>query len=85
MDSETLVGLLQQALGLITMLSLMPIIAATLVGVLVSLFQALTQIQEQNLAFTAKLIVIIIVLWSMGPYMSKQLFDYTIEVYNQLY
>ena len=85
MDSETLVALLSQALGLITYLSLLPIVAATVVGVLVSVFQALTQIQEQNLAFTAKLIVIIVVLWASGPFMGKQLYDYTVEIFNQLY
>ena len=85
MSSDDLVSLLSQALALITYLSLLPIVTATVVGIIVSIFQALTQIQEQNLAFTFKLIAIIVVLWMSGPYMSKQLYDYTIEVFEKIY
>ena len=70
MDVLNLAG---QALYLILMLSLPPIVVASVVGILLSLIQAITQIQEQTLAFGVKLISVIITLFLMGGWLSGQI------------
>ncbi len=58
MLTPDLVSFLTKALYLVLWLSLPPIIVASVVGTLFSLFQALTQIQEQTLSFAIKLIAV---------------------------
>jgi type III secretion HrpO family protein len=64
MDTELIISHTTQALVLTLLLSLPPIIVATVVGVLVSLLQALTQVQDQTLGFAIKLIAVTVVLSS---------------------
>ena len=54
--------LVQEALWLVLALSAPPIIAATVVGLLVAFGQSVTQLQEQSLSFTVKLITVSLVL-----------------------
>ena len=67
---------------LMLVLSLPPIIVATVVGVLVSLLQALTQIQEQTLGFAVKLIAVVITLVATGPWLGDQIYQYTIAIFD---
>jgi flagellar biosynthesis protein FliQ len=54
----------QQGLWLILELSLIPLLASLIVGLIISLFQALTQIQEQTLTFVPKVIITaLIIIW----------------------
>lgn len=62
--------------------SLVPIVAATLVGLVVSLLQALTQIQEQTLAFGVKLIAVTVSLLATARWMGSELFNYTIQIFD---
>lgn len=52
------------------------LIISMLVGVIISIFQAATQINEQTLSFVPKLIVIIVVLIILGPWMGSVIMDY---------
>ncbi|WP_445372413.1 flagellar biosynthesis protein FliQ [Methylomonas sp. HW2-6] len=52
------------------------LIASLVVGLLVSMFQAATSIQEQTLTFIPKLVAIIVVLMIAGPGMLQMLIDY---------
>lgn len=65
---------------LVLMLSLPPIIVATLVGLLVSIFQALTQIQEQTLSFAVKLIAIVVALVFVIPWAGSQMMEFTDQI-----
>ncbi|MBO8171004.1 MAG: flagellar biosynthesis protein FliQ [Bacillaceae bacterium] len=56
-----------------------------LAGLLVSIFQATTQIQEQTLAFIPKIVAIFISLVIFGPWMLTQLLDFTHGIFNQLH
>ena len=60
------VDLITQAFYLVLMLSMPPIIVASVVGVLFSLFQAITQLQEQTLSFAIKLIAVCLTLFLMA-------------------
>ena len=62
-----------------------PILAASLIiGLLVSIFQAMTQIQEQTLTFIPKILAIVAVLLLLGPWMLNILTTYTANLFGQL-
>jgi flagellar biosynthetic protein FliQ len=62
-----------------------PVLGAGLVtGVIVSIFQAVTQVQEASLSFVPKLIAILLVLAFMGHWMLAQLVGYTVNLYSNL-
>jgi flagellar biosynthetic protein FliQ len=62
-----------------------PVLAAGLiVGVLVSVFQAVTQVQEASLSFVPKLAAILLTLAFMGHWMLAQLVTYTVTLYSNL-
>ncbi|MBO4513816.1 MAG: type III secretion system export apparatus subunit SctS [Victivallales bacterium] len=82
MNQAQLLDYAQTCLILILKLSLIPIIVATVVGIIVSLLQALTQIQEQTLGFAVKLITISITLMVASSWMGSQLLLYTQDIFK---
>ncbi len=75
MNANELVQFATDAMMLVLILSLPPIVAASVVGTLVSLFQALTQIQEQTLSFVLKLVAVIVTLLITGQWMGNELYQ----------
>ena len=71
------------AVVLVLLLSLPPILVATVVGVIVSLIQALTQIQEQTLPFAIKLVAVVVVMVATAPWLGSQLSEYTIRIFDE--
>jgi type III secretion protein S len=69
---------------LVLWLSLPPIIAASVVGTLFALFQALTQIQEQTLSFGVKLVTVMVAMALTARWMSGELFNFTVAVFDTL-
>jgi len=69
-------------LTLVLLLSLPPIVVAAVVGTLFSLLQALTQIQEQTLAFAIKLIAVGLTLALISPWLGSQLYLYTVNLFE---
>ncbi len=84
MNQAQLLDYARTCLLLILQISLIPIVVATVIGVLVSLLQALTQIQEQTLGFAVKLIVISITILLAAPWMGAQLLGYTQNIFSTL-
>lgn len=74
-----------KALYLVLTLSLPPIVVASVVGILFSLFQAVTQLQEQTLSFGVKLIAVIVTLFLMGGWLCGELLRYSNEIFNRFY
>lgn len=74
-----------QALLLILILSGPPIIISMTLGLLVAIFQAATQIQEQTLSFTVKLIAVIITLLFMGGWLGAQILQYTNTIFQNFF
>ena len=84
MTPETVVTIGQQAL-LMTMLVSAPLmLAALLTGLLVSIFQAATSINEMTLTFIPKLIVMFIVLILAGPWMIDTMTSYMRELFSSI-
>jgi type III secretion HrpO family protein len=71
-----------QALLLILILSGPPIIISMVLGLLVAIFQAATQIQEQTLAFTVKLFAVILTLMLLGGWLGAQLIQFTNTIFK---
>jgi len=82
MQTIDLVSYMTQALYLALWLSLPPIAVAAIVGTLFSLFQALTQIQEQTLSFAIKLIAVFATLLLSARWISGEIYNYTISVFE---
>jgi flagellar biosynthesis protein FliQ len=61
------------------------LVLALVVGLLVSIFQATTQIQEQTLAFVPKIVVVLLCVLIFGPWMLTTLVDFTHHIYDNLY
>ena len=73
-----------QALMLVLMLSMPPIIAAAGVGLLISLIQALTQIQEQTLPFAFKLIAVIVSIFLTARWMGLEIYHYSLAIMQMI-
>jgi len=80
MASDAVLSLGQGAMELTILLVLVLLLPALVVGVLVSVFQAATQINEMTLSFIPKLLVTIAVMAFAGPWMLTLLTDYTRRV-----
>jgi len=76
--------LTSEALLLTLILSMPPIIVATVVGILVSLIQAMTQIQEQTLSFAIKLICVSVVILGTAHWLGGELYRYTLRIFDAL-
>jgi type III secretion HrpO family protein len=74
-----------QSLYLILLLSGPPILISMVLGLLVAIFQAATQIQEQTLSFTVKLVAVILVLMFMGGFLSAQIMQFSLTIFNNFY
>jgi type III secretion HrpO family protein len=74
-----------QSLYLILLLSGPPILISMILGLLVAIFQAATQIQEQTLSFTVKLVAVILVLMFMGGFLSAQIMQFSLTIFNNFY
>jgi flagellar biosynthetic protein FliQ len=73
----------QEALYLIIIASAPPIVLSLIVGFIVSVFQATTQIQEQTLSFAPKMIITFGVLALAGGWIGSQLFRFTLHVFDR--
>lgn len=82
MDATAVSDLMRDAVGLVIKLGGPMLILSMLVGVVVAIFQAVTQIHEQSLGFILKLIVVIMVLLVGGSWMMQTLLDYAHSLFE---
>lgn len=73
--------IIQKVIMTVLYLSAPPLIASLAIGITISVFQAVTQLQDQTLTFVPKIIVVIIVLLIFGPWMLSILVDFTKEIF----
>lgn len=84
MTPDMIIKLAEQAIYTIIIISAPMLLIALGVGLLVSVFQAMTQIQEQTLAFIPKILAVFISLVVFGPWMLTTLLDYTRNLFQSL-
>lgn len=82
MNPVDIASYMTQALYLVLWLSLPPIAVAAIVGTLFSLFQALTQIQEQTLSFAVKMIAVFVTILLTARWLSGELYNFTLSVFD---
>jgi flagellar biosynthesis protein FliQ len=84
MTTDTVVQLATQAMSLALKLSIPLLGVGLVVGVLISIVQAVTSIQEQTLSFIPKVLAMAAVLVIGGPWMLNQLMAYTAELWTSI-
>lgn len=84
MTPESVMTLGRQALELTLMISAPPLAAALVIGLVVSIFQAATQINEMTLSFIPKLVGIFVVLVIAGPWMVHLMVDYMQRLFSSI-
>jgi flagellar biosynthetic protein FliQ len=82
MDVSLAMDLMRQGVGVVLKLSGPMLVLSMMVGVVVAIFQAVTQIHEQTISFILKLVVVIGVLLLGGGWMLSNLVDYTRTVFD---
>ena len=80
-NAAQVADVMRDAVGIAIRLAGPALVLSLLVGVLVAIFQAVTQIHEQSIGFMLKLIVVIAVLLIGGGWMLETLQDYTREIF----
>lgn len=84
MGEEIVLQLTQDALKTMALVSAPLLLSTLIIGLVVSIFQALTQINENTLTFVPKMIVIAIVILLAGPWMLDVLQTYTIGLFDNM-
>jgi len=84
MTPDVVVKLAEQSIYMILIISAPMLLIALGVGLLVSIFQAMTQIQEQTLAFIPKILAVFLSIIIFGPWMLTLLLDFTRDLFQQL-
>lgn len=85
MSAEFIIGLAGQAVYVILKASAPMLVIGLVVGLIVSIFQATTQIQEQTLAFVPKIVAVFVSIILFGPWILNSLIDFTFNILNNLY
>lgn len=84
MNVESAIDLVRQLVQISLMLCGPIVIVSVVVGVIVSLIQAVTSIQEQTLTFVPKLAAVGLLLVVMAPWMVRQAMEFTIGCFNRI-
>jgi flagellar biosynthetic protein FliQ len=84
MNQDTVVNLASQAMSLALKVAGPLLLVALVIGLLISVFQAVTQIQEQSLSLIPKLAGVAVVIILLGPWMLGQLVSYTTALYTAI-
>jgi flagellar biosynthetic protein FliQ len=84
MTEDFIIGFARQALETTLLVSLPVLLVSLIVGVIISLFQSVTQMQEMTLTFVPKIIAAFVSLVLFGPWMVGKLTDFTREILQNL-
>lgn len=84
MNNEFVLTLAEKGILTILYVSGPLLILALAVGLLVSIFQATTQVQEQTLAFIPKIVAVLVGILFFGPWMLTKMIEFTTELYQNL-
>ncbi|HUW26434.1 MAG TPA: flagellar biosynthesis protein FliQ [Gallionella sp.] len=84
MTPETVITIGQQAVQMTLMISAPLLLSALAIGLVVSIFQAATQINEMTLSFIPKLLGIFVMLILAGPWMVNTMVDYIQRLYGNI-
>lgn len=84
MSPEFVIDLGKEALTMILLLAAPMLGLGLAVGLLVSILQATTQIQEQTLTFVPKIVAVLVSIIFFGPWMLNLIIDFTVELFTNI-
>ena len=84
MSTETVTDLCRDALMQVLMLSLPVLSVAILIGLITSIFQAVTQVQDQSLSLIPKIVLMLVTLLYIMPWGMSQMVDYSTDLYKEM-
>jgi flagellar biosynthesis protein FliQ len=84
MTPETIVHIGKKAVETVLLTSAPMLIAAMVIGLVVSIFQAATQINEQTMAFIPKIVAVFVTLLIFGPWIMDLLITFTTGIITQI-
>ena len=82
MDTSTVINIARQTVWIIVKTAVPVLLVSMIVGLVISLFQTLTSIQEQTLTFVPKLIAILLTLMLLGAWMLNQITGFMGNLWN---
>lgn len=84
MEASEIIDVCREAIYVLIIVSAPLMIVATVVGLIIALFQALTQIQEATLTFVPKILAMLLVLALILPFMLDTLADFTYKLQERI-
>lgn len=84
MDSIDVINTVRDGIWVLILVSAPMMLTALIVGLAVSLVQALTQVQEMTLTFVPKILAMLFVMMLTLPFMLQSLQDYTEEIFTRI-
>jgi len=84
MTQETVIDLVRSALYVVIIVSAPPLVLGLSVGLIVSIFQTVTSIQEPTLAFIPKILAVLLSLIFFGPFMITTLQEFIVQLFTRI-
>ena len=84
MSLDFIVGIMAETIRVILLMSAPVLIVGLIVGVVISLFQAVTQVQEMTLVFVPKIVACLITLVAALPWMLNLLLSFTYNLFTNI-
>ena len=84
MTDAAAVQLVQKALMMVLLLAAPPLVVSLLVGLVISIFQAATQIQDQMITFVPRMMAVFLALLLLAPWYIRMLTTYTAELFGRM-
>jgi flagellar biosynthetic protein FliQ len=84
MTPEFVVSFAQEAIKVTILVSMPMLLLGLIVGLAISIFQAVTQIQEMTLTFVPKILIVLVALLFFASWMLEQLMQFTMTTINQI-
>ncbi|MCR8656265.1 flagellar biosynthesis protein FliQ [Paenibacillus endoradicis] len=85
MSADFIIGLAGEAVFTVLKASAPMLVLALVTGLVVSVFQATTQIQEQTLAFVPKIVAVLLSVIVFGPWILNTVVDFTYTIFSNLH
>ncbi len=84
MSPETVIEIGRKALQTVLLTSAPMLLAALVIGLIISIFQAATQINEQTMTFVPKIVAVFVTLLIFGPWIMELLITFTTGIISQM-
>jgi len=84
MDIDIVTGILNSAVQVILLASLPSVGIGLMIGLVIALLQAVTQVQEQTLTFVPKMVVVLLVVVATFPWVARIVMEMTLELWRNI-